>query len=113
MSRLSVYRGDDKTYNLTFKNSHGVAIDITSWTIFFTVKTAESDLDANAQISKDITSHTSATGGLSAISLTNSDTNLTPKTYHYDVQVKKDDDTIVTIVKDKFVIHTDITRRTS
>ena len=113
MSRLTVYRGDDKTYNLTFKDSHKRAIDISSWTIFFTVKESESDIDDDAKIQKDVTSHTDAENGLSAITITDSDTDLTVKEYYYDIQVKKDDGSIKTIVKDKFVVLRDITRRIS
>jgi len=113
MSRLSVYRGDDKTFNFTFKNSNGAAINITDWTIFFTVKEHETDADDDAKIKKDVTSHTSPTGGLSTLSITDSDTNLTPKKYYYDFQYKKADGTIKTIVKGEFRVLTDITRRTS
>jgi len=113
MSELEVYRGDHKTYTLTFTDGDGAAIDITGWTIFFTVKTSESDADADAVITKDVTSHTSPTGGLSSIALTSADTNIDVKRYHYDIQIKKDDGSIVTVTKDRFSITTDITRRTS
>ena len=35
---LSIVRGDSKQYTLYFKDSDGVVIDITGWTVFFTVK---------------------------------------------------------------------------
>lgn len=111
MSRLSVFRGDDKTYSFTFKSSDGSAIDITDWTIFFTVKEHETDSDDDAKIAKEVTSHTSPTDGLSSLSITDSDTDLTPKKYYYDFQVKKDDGIIRTLVKGEFRVLTDITRR--
>jgi len=111
MSQLSVFRGDDVTYNLSFKDGDDVAIDITDWTIFFTVKKNKLTPDADADISKDITVHTSAVDGLSSIVLTDTDTNIDPRVYWYDIQVKKDDGTISTVVKDKFVVKGDITRR--
>ena len=113
MSRLSVYRGDDKTFSFTFKYSDGTAVDITGWTIFFTAKENESDSDDDAKIAKEVTSHTSPTGGLSQLSITDSDTDITPKKYYYDFQVKKDDGIIKTIVKGEFRVLTDITRRIS
>ena len=113
MSRLSVYRGDDKTFNFTFKNSNGAAINITDWTIFFTLKEHEADADDDAKIKKDVTSHTSPTDGLSQLSITDSDTNLDPKKYYYDFQIKKDDGIIRTLVKGDFRVLTGITRRTS
>lgn len=111
MSRLSVYRGDDKTFNFTFKYSNGAAVDITGWTIFFTVKEKEADSDDDAKIATEVTSHTDASGGLSTLSITDSDTNLTPKKYYYDFQVKKADGLIRTLVKGDFTVLTDITRR--
>ena len=111
MSQLSVFRGDDKVYNLSFKDGDGVAIDITDWTIFFTVKKNKLTPDADADISKDITVHTAPLTGLSAITLTDSDTDLDPRLYWYDIQVKKDDGTISTVIKDKFQVKGDITRR--
>lgn len=113
MSELEIYRGDSKTYTLTFTDGDGAAIDITGWTIFFTAKRLESDADADAVITKDVTSHTSPTEGLSAITLSATDTNVNPKKYYYDIQVKKDDGSIITLTKDKLEILTDITRRTS
>jgi len=113
MSRLSVYRGDDKTFNFTFVDGDGDPVDITGWTIFFTVKENESDADDDAKISVDVTSHTSPTGGLSSLSITDSDTNITPKRYYYDFQIKKADGIIRTLLKGTIQVMTDITRRTS
>ena len=113
MSELSIYRGDNKTYSLTFKDGDGVAIDITGWTIFFTAKEHSYDADADAIITKDVTSHTNPTEGLSALVLSAVDTDIDSKRYHYDIQVKKDDGSILTVAKDILSIETDITRRTS
>jgi len=113
MSQLSLFRGDNKSYTLTFIDGDGAAIDITDWTIFFTVKKNKLAVDADADISKDITSHTAPLTGLSAITLTASDTDLDPRVYWYDIQVKKDDGKIATVMKGQFVVKGDITRRTS
>lgn len=114
MSRLSIYRGDDKSYNFTFKYENGLPVDITDWTIFFTVKENETDLDAVAKISKTVTSHTDPANGLSVVSVNDTDTDsLTPKEYYFDFQIKKDDGKIRTLVKGTYRVLLDITRRTS
>lgn len=112
MAQLSVYRGDDFSKRLIFTNN-GVAIDITDWTIFFTVKKNEGDADDDAVIKKDITVHTDPTGGISSLVLTDAETTVTPGKYWYDIQVKTDTGAIRTVTKDKFEVHTDITRRTA
>ncbi len=111
MAELSVYRGDDFSRSLSFTNAAGAAIDITDWIIFFTVKKNQEDLDTAAVISKDITVHTNAAAGLSALTLTDVDTNISPDDYWYDIQIKKDTGEITTLMVDKFIVHTDITRR--
>jgi len=110
---LTVYKGDDKTYTLTFVDADSAAIDITGYTVFFTVKTNKTDTDANAQISKTVTSHSNPTGGITTITLTNSDTDLTPKRYHYDIQLKDTSSLITTVVVGTFILLQDITVRQS
>jgi len=113
MSLLEIYRGDSKSYDLTFTNGDGEAIDITGWTIFFTAKEKRTDSDDDAVMSKDVTNHSDPTGGVSAISFTASETNIDPKAYYYDIQVKKADGTIRTVLVNKLQILIDITRRTT
>ena len=110
---LQVFKRDTKIYNLTFKDSDEVAIDITGYTIFFTVKQDETDTDANAKISKTVTSHTSPTEGLSQVTLEPADTDLDVRKYYYDIQIKDGSGNITTVVKDTFEIVQDITIRTS
>jgi len=111
MNQISVFRGDDKTFNFTFKDGDGAAIDITDWTIYFTAKENVNDTDDEAKIKKDVTVHTAPEGGISNFSLSHIDTDLDPKEYYYDFQIKKDDGIIRTLIKGGFLIHTDITRR--
>jgi len=113
MSQLSIYRGDTKTYSLTFTDADNAAIDITGWTIFFTVKEKKSDADDDAVLKKDVTVHGDPTNGLSSIALSATDTDISPSRYYYDIQIKKDDDSINTVLCSTFEVLTDITRRTS
>ena len=110
---LEIKRGDSKSYTLTFKDDDGALIDITDWTIFFTAKETVTDTDANAKISKDITSHTDPTNGETQIQLSPADTALTPGNYVYDIQIKKNTGEINTIVEGTLTITKDVTQRTS
>ena len=114
MATLSVYRGDSKTYNLTFTDG-GTALDITGYTIFFTVKVIVDDSadDTNAVISKTVTSHTDPTNGITEIVLSPTDTDIDVGTYDYDMQYKTDTGDIVTFEKGNYKILADVTRRTS
>lgn len=118
MTDLTIYRGDSKTWNLTFTDAAGTAIDITGYTIFFTVKKKNSytndTVDTDAIVQKNITVHTNPTGGISQLTLQPSDTNtIVPAIYVYDMQLKDSGGTILTFIKGLFTITADVTRRTS
>jgi len=110
MDTISIYRGDDKDFTLTFK-TNGVPVDITGWKIYFTVKRSQNDADIDAIIKKDWTVHSDPTGGISKFSLTNTETEILPAMYVSDFQVKKSDEKIRTLKVLPFEVHTDITRR--
>jgi len=110
---FTITRGDTWERVIYFKDDDEVAIDITGWTIFFTVKEKVSDEDASAKISKTITTHTDPTNGESKITLTYTDTALTCKNYIYDLQVKTDEGEIKTLLEGVITIKQDITIRTS
>ena len=119
MTDLVVYRGDNKNWVLTFTDDAGVAIDINGYTIFFTVKkenvyvNSTSDI-TDALISKDVTSHTNPTSGISSVAVVPADTeNLEPTIYKYDMQLKDDSGNILTFIKGNFIITADVTRRSS
>lgn len=110
---LQIYKRDDVTYTLNFIDSAGDAINITGYTVFFTVKTLDTDTDASALISKTVTTHSDAAGGESQVSLSASDTDIATGVYIYDFQFKDGSGNIATIVKDKFLVLQDVTVRTS
>ncbi len=111
---IEIVRGDDRLLNLTFTDDNGNAIDLTGGTVFFTVKKQKNDLDADAIITKTVTSHTNAAGGLSQIDLTNSDTNITAQTYHFDLRYKDSSGNIVSPIDNgNFVIKERILTSTS
>jgi len=112
-SCLSIKRGDTWSRTIYFEDEDGVAIDITGWTVFFTVKAKADDLDAAAVISKTITVFTDPTNGEAGISLTSTDTNQTIGSYLFDIQVKTNLAEIITVLEGILTITKDITIRTS
>lgn len=110
---LEIKRGT--TYPITFQNtdSSGNPIDLTGATVYFTAKTAESDTDAtdtNAAITKTVTTHLDSAGvasaarGISTITLTSTQTNITPNSYFYDITVKYASGVVNTPIEGKLKI---------
>lgn len=98
MNDLQIYRGDDKTWQVQFKDALEVAIDITGWSVYFTVKEKDSDTDINAKITKTITSHVDPTGGKTDIILVPADTQSLKGNFYYDIRVKKDSGEKITVL---------------
>lgn len=110
---LNIYRGDDKSWTLTFKDSSGTAINITGYTVFFTVKKNKSDVEDDALITKDITSHSDAGNGQTTLSITNTESAIAVGEYWYDIQTKDGSGNINTVVVGNFNVLQDVTVRTS
>jgi hypothetical protein len=89
---VSIKRGNDRNLRITVKKD-GAVVDITGWTIYFAVKRKPNDTDANAIISKVVTSHEDAANGVSVIEIDGDDTR-TEKVgnYVFDIRVKDDAD---------------------
>lgn len=110
---LKAMRGDTFIRSLSFVDESGTVIDITGWTIFFTAKNVLSEADAAAEVSVNVTSHTSPTGGLTQILASAAAMTIEPGDYFYDIQIKKADGTIFTILSGKLIVETDISVRTT
>ena len=111
----SAYRGDSFNLYLTIEDADGVAIDISGWSFFLTLKKcrgSETD-DSNAAASSTTTSHLDAVNGKSLVSLTPSQTNNLLGLYQFDVQQKTDTGDIRTILSGSVTFLADVTRRTS
>lgn len=109
---ITLIRGD--SYSISFElTEEGSPVDLTGSTVFFTAKPALTNdvSDNTAVISVEVTSHSDPTNGKTSIPLSSTDTDVTPAEYYYDVQVKRDDDTIVSIRARKLEIVADVTRR--
>ena len=114
MADITVIRGDDSTIGVTFHDSAGADIDITTSTVFFTVKDPNDLTKTNddcALISEKVTVHTDPTHGKTAIPLTSTDTDLPEATYAWDLQIKTLGGAISSVLRGDFIVVTDVTRR--
>lgn len=84
MQDLNLVRKTTKTLKVTFSNSDG-PIDITGYTLYFTVKKTPSQSDSLANIFKTVTTHTNPTAGETQILLTPEDTDIPQGSYIYDL----------------------------
>jgi len=112
--KFKIIRGDTENIIVTFKDSDGVAINLTNKVVFFTVKEVDAIdeiYDTNAKISKKITVHSNPTAGETTIALTSEDTNLTPKDYLYDLQIVGNG--VVSTLSNLIEVVQDITKRVS
>lgn len=108
-NQLTFYRGDTVNINIAVK------ADLTGSTLFFTMKTAPDNdtTDTSALTKATVTTHTDPANGKSVIPLSPSDTNVTPGSYVYDIQLKDSAGNISTLLSGKAKVLADITRRTS
>ena len=86
---ITIQRRNPYIATLTVTDSDGNAYDLTGITVFFTVKnkTDHEDDDAAAVITKDITVHTDAAGGITTLALTAVDTDVNLGDYKYDIRL--------------------------
>jgi len=113
---IYVKRGDSLKREISIKDG-GEPVDITNWTIYFTVKKNKTDSDDDAVIKKDITTHTDPVNGKSYLLVLPSEMDNLVGTYYYDVQVKRpmtepiSYDDIETPLEGSIIFSVDITRR--
>jgi hypothetical protein len=108
---LVIIRGDDQCYNLKFQDENEDDIDITGWKIYFTVKINATDSDDAAVLKIDTTVHTNPTQGKTSFTVTHVQSNTLLGVYSYDIQAKKLDGSIVTVLVGRIEFTEDITRR--
>ena len=114
MAEIDIVRGDTRVITATFLESAGDPINLSGGEVFFTVNAdSEPTDDTEAVIQKDISSFSTPTTGVLSFTLSASDTNITPATYWYDVQFVSGAGVVTSLPKDKFIIRSDITRRTA
>jgi hypothetical protein len=108
---LEFYRGDNFTLTLTFYEN-GVIKDITGWTVWFTIKQYQDDLDVAAVLQKKVTVHLDPTNGVTAVSVTAAE-NLFAGRYYYDIQYKTGGGVVQTVLSGEISFIKDITLSTT
>ena len=99
---LCVTQGDTETYNLAFTQDGTTALDLTDSTIEFVVIRSRSDPEADAVISKTITSFDAPTTGEAELELTSLETNQSLGKYYYRLKIEFADGKVKTIMKGDF-----------
>jgi hypothetical protein len=111
-----VKRGDSFRQKITV-TMDGVVVNITGWTIYFTLKEKKADEDKNAIIKKNITEHINPTTGESLLLVLPEETRTLLGDYYYDIQVKRpiaeplEYDDIQTPIEGKITFSEDVTIR--
>jgi hypothetical protein len=92
MEELTILKGSDYVRTIkVFSRIDGIrsAYNLTGITVMFTVKNIEDNAgdDSAALIQKDITEHTNAAGGITVISLTDVETDISAGIYKADIRL--------------------------
>ncbi len=106
---LHVFKKTTVNYLLNF-TKNGLPKDISGWTIYFTVKEKIGDIDANAKINHDLTTHEDAPNGKTIIGLTQTDTDRVGD-YHYDIVYKDDQGNVGVLYYGRIVFAEKTTKR--
>ncbi|MCE5212506.1 MAG: hypothetical protein LLG40_13265 [Deltaproteobacteria bacterium] len=113
LTNLDMVRGDTFTRTIEF-TENGSSLNITGWTVFFTLKQNWQLPDSEASLQKIITNHTDPTNGKTVLELLPADTvTLNPGEFDYDIQALTDDNEVFTLLRGKFTIEYDVTRGTA
>lgn len=116
---LNVKRGDDWVRKLIFTDElTGLPVDITDWTVFFTVKANKDDADVDAIFqliwTATLSSDADPALGETVLRIPKASTDSkTPGYYWYDVQLKNLGGEIFTPYVGRFNLQYDISRSTS
>lgn len=110
---LSIVRGDNKSFVFTLYDEDGVVINLSSCTLFATVKQNTTDADSAAKISSTLTLADDPTTGVATWALVPADTQYLSGPYFMDIQLKSSAGLIDTILRDTFVVYEDVTIRTT
>ena len=111
INKLLFIRGDDVNRKLTFTDKNGDPINITGWTVSFTMKKNTNDGDDDAIYKVDIVNHLPETGSTN-LSILKSVTKDWPiGCWSYDIQIEKANGIVRTILLNSAEVIKDVTRR--
>lgn len=110
------FRGDTKTYTLTFKDGTGRAIDVSGHELWFTMKRQITDPDSEAVLQKRVVfaDNEASRAGSGMLVLDSTETGaVEPGTYWCDLQkvVPGSPPVVATLLSGKIAVLPDVTRR--
>lgn len=111
--RIQIIRRDDVKLTVTITDDEGNPLNLTGAKVYFTVKRNKRDTDAQAVITQEVTTHIDPVNGVTEVDLTAEQTDLEPRSYFFDVQVKDSSDRIRSINYGLIRIKQDVTIRTN
>lgn len=113
---LQIFKRNDINYKMTILDEEGVAVDITNFTFYLTVKPDTDDdsgSDSTAVIKIEKGTHTDPnddpTNGITYLTLVRASTVIPAANYYYDLRVISDVDVQSTLFYGRFCIKQDIT----
>lgn len=112
---MEFWRGDDISFNMVFTDSDNneAPLDVTGWTVFFTIKNNKSDSDNKAVLQKNFTNFPAPLTGVVPIFVSNTETNNFKGNYFYDFQIKRADGIVLTVSSGGITFLEDTTIRTA
>jgi hypothetical protein len=102
-------RGDSLPFDLEFKDENDVPVNITGWSVYFTLKRNKNDVDII--ISKTITDLTDPINGKITFTISAIETNALLGVYYYDCDLITTQGSAYAIVSGTITFLQDITRR--
>lgn len=113
--KLTIIRGTDQDIELEFVKEDGSALDLTGYTLFFTMNLKSNLPQANddSAVIKKTFNPTVPSSGLAVIVLSSTDLTLPPATYVCDIQLKNGAGKIARTQQFEIILVQSVTRRTS
>ena len=115
-SQINIIRGNSVTLNLLIKDTDGTPIDITGYTVWFTVRATIpatriiDDTTALISVKQEAGDLTDPTHGITSMGLSPSKTNVATGDHFYDIQYSTDGVNRYSCSVGRFVIAPDVTR---
>jgi hypothetical protein len=107
MTDIDIQRRTDRTLTITVKDNDDVAINITGYTVYFTVR--ETPHSSTTLIDKTVTSHLTPASGITTVTLdAATDTNIAEGSYYYQFGIRDTTDKILKTVRGKFNVYQDV-----
>lgn len=113
--RLEMYRGDSALWPMTAYQADGQPLNISTGSLYFTVKSSTRQLDAAAILQKTVGSGITVTDGANGgftVELDSADTSsvYAPQVYQWDIQYVTTGNKVYTLLGGDILIKADVTR---